>query len=289
MFCFGRISFDSILWFCASGNAFFAGTILLIITAITHIKVRNKASLYGVYLSYTIASLAIFLSSTPLPVVFSLFWLITFVGWQIARTKQKYASPVLYILISTSIIAILIEAPWHFATAISTDNISRIYVVGDSISAGMGTKNEKTWPILLSEELTIPATNLSIAGATVNTALRRQVPKVVGQKNLVFLEIGGNDLLSYNSPEKYETDLTEIIQHLKASSNMVVWFELPLLPQYYPYGRIQRKLAGRMKVDLIPKSVLAKIFGTQGTTSDGIHLTSKGHEIMAQEIRRIIK
>lgn len=290
MLCLGNILFDPILWFCASGNSFFAGTILLILTASIHSKTHHKVFLYSIYLLYIFSLLAIILSSTPLHPVLYLLWIIIFIGWLIIRTKQnKYTFATLCVLIGISLIAVLIETPWHYANKIPINDIQQIYVVGDSISAGMGNKNERTWSVLLSEKLGVPVTNLSIAGATADSALERQVPKIVGQNNLVFLEIGGNDLLNYNSPEEYEKDLTEIIQRLKASSNKIVWFELPLLPQYYPYGRIQRKLAKQLNVDLLPKSVLSTIFSTQGATSDGIHLTLKGHKIMAQEMQKLIQ
>ena len=289
MLCLWNISFDSILWFCASGKCFFAGAILLIFTAIIHLETQNKTLLYGIHLLYVGAILAIILSSTPLPVIIYLLWLIVFIGWQIARTKQKHTFLALCIFIGISSTVVFIELPWHFANKISVDKIQQIYVIGDSISAGMGNKDEKTWPVLLSEELDAPVINLSVAGATVNSALKRQVPKITGKNNFVFLEIGGNDLLNFNSPKEYEENLREIIQCLKASSHKILWFELPLLPQYYSYGKIQRKLAKQLNVDLIPKSVLATVFGTEGATSDGIHLAHKGHELMKQQIQKLIQ
>lgn len=280
----GPISFDSVLWFCASGKSFFLGLLLVVIAMI--IPSEKKWMKYFIYLLRTFGLLFVLLSSTPLRPLFFMFGLILLFGSSL-NSKNQNVFKMLFVLFALWMT--LQEIPFHRLPNISTGDADCIYVIGDSISAGMGNKDEKTWPVLLSEELHIPTENLSMAGATAESALKQQVPKVLGKGNLVFLEIGGNDLLNYNSLEKYERALTEIIQHLQASSNQIIWFELPLLPQYYGYGRIQRKLARTYNVTLIPKSVLANVFGTVGATSDGMHLTAEGHEIMAHEIYKLIQ
>ncbi len=284
MLQFGNISFDSILWFCACGKSFFFGLLLLVIAMIIPSK-----KIWMKYLSYllrTLGLLFVVLSSTPLHPLFYVLGLILLLGSSFKSKRQVYFK---MLFMFFAFLLTFIEIPFHILPDVSTSDADRIYVVGDSISSGMGNKDEKTWPVLLSEKLHIATENLSIAGATAESALKQQVPKVSGKGNLVFLEIGGNDLLNYNSPEKYETALTEIIQQFQASSNQIVWFELPLLPQYYPYGRIQRKLARKYDITLIPKSVMANVFGTLGATSDGMHLTPNGHEMMAHEIYKLIQ
>lgn len=282
MLQFGNISFDSVLWFCASGNSFFLGLLLLVITMLIPSERRWMKNF--IYLLRTFGLLFIVLSSTPLHPLFYFLGIILLFG--ASFKNRRHVSFKILIMLFALLITFL-EVPFHIVPKISIDDANCIYVIGDSISAGMGNKDEKTWPVLLSEELHIPTENLSMAGATAESALKQQVPKVLGKGNLVFLEIGGNDLLNFNSLEKYERALTEIIQHLHASSNQIIWFELPLLPQYYSYGRIQRKLARKYDITLIPKSVLANVFGTLGATSDGMHLTPKGHEVMTNEITNL--
>lgn len=280
------ILFDSAIWFCASGKSFFLGAVLMIIAAVIYKEGKHKLLLALAWFLFIISILSVVLSSTPLPAFIYHLWITAFIIYLLTRKKF----PVLAILLLTtvSITVILIELPWHFPDKIAMDKVEQIYVIGDSISAGMGNAEERTWTVLLSEELETPVVNLAVAGATVSSALRKQVPEVTGRNNLVFLEIGGNDLLNHNSTKQYETDLTKIIRHLTASSNQIVWFELPLLPQYYTYGRIQRKLAQQYKINLIPKSVLTTVFCTKDATSDGIHLTTKGHEIMKQRIQKLL-
>jgi len=281
-----NISFDSILWFCAAGKSFFLGISLLIVSALLSFMKRKPVAKYIVLLFSVCGLLAIVLSATPMNIFLLLIWLTLFILTLLCQ-KRKAIYFGLFVFVSLFIVAL--EMPYHQTKMFSIESYKAIYVIGDSVSAGMGNKDEKTWPVLLSEELDIPVINLSIAGATVHSALKQQAPKVTGENNLIFLEIGGNDLLNFNSPKDYEESLTELIQCLDTSSNKILWFELPLLPQYYSYGKIQRKLAKQLNIDLIPKFVLATAFNSKDATLDGIHLTPKGHEIMKQQIQKLIQ
>jgi len=287
MLQFGNISFDSILWFCASGKSFYWGLLLLAVTIIMSCTIKMKWHTYLLHFLRICALLLILLSTTAIHPSFYIVGLILLIGSSFRSKRQIFFKTLFVIFVL--LLTVLMEVPFYKPPSISTNNINCIYVIGDSISAGMGNKDEKTWPILLSEELQIPTINLSMAGATAGSALKQQVLKVLGEGNLVFLEIGGNDMLNYNSPEEYERNLTRIIQHLQTSSNQIVWFELPLLPHYYIYGRIQRKLARKYGVMLIPKSVSASVFSTLDATSDGMHLTPKGHEVMALQINKLLE
>jgi lysophospholipase L1-like esterase len=76
---------------------------------------------------------------------------------------------------------------------------------------------------------------------------------------------------------------------LKTVTNQIAWLELPLLPWKTQYGEIQRKLAEEMKITLIPKRILSDVFQSPGTTSDSIHLTAKGHQVMAEKVSRLFE
>lgn len=69
---------------------------------------------------------------------------------------------------------------------------------------------------------------------------------------------------------------------MQVKKRQLVLFELPLPPFYNSYGKIQRDLAKKYKIPLIPKRFLGYVFATEGATSDGLHLTAKGHKLLAQ-------
>src|ERR1700722_17028018 len=92
-----------------------------------------------------------------------------------------------------SLILCAVELPYHFTKNISVSHNQTIYVIGDSISAGIDDK-EKTWPDVLGDLSQLKVVNLARAGATVEIATY-QTKRITVSNTLVLVEIGGNDLL----------------------------------------------------------------------------------------------
>ena len=65
-------------------------------------------------------------------------------------------------------------------------------------------------------------------------------------------------------------------------------FELPLPPFYHEFGRIQRSLARKYGVALIPKRVLLSVLAGSDSTVDTIHLTQAGQRRMAASVWRLL-
>lgn len=164
---------------------------------------------------------------------------------------------------------------------------SRLFVIGDSLSSG-GFGEQTPWPAALQRIAALPVTNLSLASGDTATALQRQIPllpRPADAHECVVIEIGGNDMLDGVDPDRFAANLDAI---LKAARNggqrHLVMFELPLLPGRWSYGAAQRRLARKHECTLVPKRVLAGVLLTEGNTSDGIHLTQRGHETLARRL-----
>jgi acyl-CoA thioesterase I len=65
-------------------------------------------------------------------------------------------------------------------------------------------------------------------------------------------------------------------------------FELPLPPFNHEYGRIQRSLALKHKVLLVPKRVFLSILAASDSTLDTIHLSQAGHQAMAACVWQLV-
>jgi acyl-CoA thioesterase-1 len=91
------------------------------------------------------------------------------------------------------------------------------------------------------------------------------------------VEIGGNDLLGGTPPPKFSQDLDALLAQLCKPGRQVVMFELPLPPLSHEYGRIQRSVARKHRVKLVPKWVLLSILAPKDATLDSIHLSETGH------------
>ena len=66
-------------------------------------------------------------------------------------------------------------------------------------------------------------------------------------------------------------------------------FELPLFPFCNGFGAAQRNLAKKYDAMLIPKHFMTDVFALSGGTLDGLHLSQKGHDALANSIRDLIK
>ena len=185
-----------------------------------------------------------------------------------------------------SLILCAVELPYHFTKNISVSHNQTIYVIGDSISAGIDDK-EKTWPDVLGDLSQLKVVNLARAGATVEIATY-QTKRITVSNTLVLVEIGGNDLLGSTDRRTFYRQLDQLLEELKGKDSRIVMFELPLLPFWNSYGSDQRMLAKKYGAVLIPKKYLVNAFAGKGNTIDGLHLSQKGHDELAKALCGLI-
>lgn len=120
-------------------------------------------------------------------------------------------------------------------------------------------------------------------------AAYRQAERLPDSGGLVLIEIGGNDMLGTTALPDFEQGLDRLLHRVCQHDRTVIMFELPLPPLFNEVGRIQRRVASRHKVPLVPKRRLLSVLTTQGSTLDSIHLTQAGHEQMATLIWSLIR
>ena len=276
--------------FFADGRAYFLGVILVIVGLLLLAGRKTRKPTRRPRILLIAGALIILLSSTPAPIWFYALWLIVTIGWLI-----HHAEPILkpgagialrFGSLLFCVAAIAMEVPYRLMPKLEPQGPGKVYVIGDSLSAGTGS-GEKTWPKVLAAGGGVEVVDLSAPGATAGTAMA-QAQQVPQGPAIVVVEIGGNDLLGGPSNGDFERDLRQLLQALKAPSRRIVMFELPLPPFCNGYGRIQRRLASEFDAVLIPKRVLAGVIGSARGTLDGLHLSEEGHREIADTVRRII-
>jgi lysophospholipase L1-like esterase len=65
-------------------------------------------------------------------------------------------------------------------------------------------------------------------------------------------------------------------------------FELPLFPHRIAYGQVQRRLAKRYHVWLIPKRYFIDVISGPVATLDGLHLSNTGTRRMAALVAQVL-
>jgi acyl-CoA thioesterase-1 len=273
----------------ASGESLYPGSVLLLGTIALGqpsyswiFRLRNIAA--------WIALALIIMASAPFGWAIEAAFLADFAIWYLVsnsiacqRRFRVTAASMLALLLVPGVVSELSHR--RIPTVVGSLN-NRLVVIGDSISAGLGQQGA-TWPMLFQQITNVQVSNLAQPGATSADAVA-QAAKVSPEQRLVLIEIGGNDLIADTSPAKFENALNLIFQRLVAPTRTIVMFELPLIPTRLAYGRIQRRLAARYGVWLIPKRSFAQAISGADATSDGLHLSAIGAQRMSSLVARVL-
>jgi acyl-CoA thioesterase-1 len=274
------------------GTTFFVGLAMVLaggltLLATTHRQARRiaiSASVIGVVL--------VIVSAVSLPLWAYGVWVIG-VLWVLMRASRPngeysrcFRRLGVSVLATVTIGMTMFELPHHLAPRVQVSAGCTVYVVGDSLSAGIG-RNERCWPEVLSGRFGIPVVNLAMGGATAQTALA-QAEFVDRSDSVVLVEIGGNDLLGGTSAADFRWHLDKLLAALHAHGHRLVMFELPLYPFRNAFGAAQRELAAQYDVALIPKRYLTRVIGLTDGTLDGLHFSQKGHDAMADALAKML-
>ena len=277
---------NPIVYHIAGGGSFFTGAVLICISAGLMPLEYKLLRRFGLFL-FLLGCVLVSVSSTPLP-----YWLLVLVigvsfVWVLRFPKEHWRKWLTIAVILSWLMAVSWEAT-HWITPQPQPVPHRaIAIIGDSVTAGMGMRNEVTWPRLLAKQHGIEVDDQSGSGFTTSQALARAEFEGVDSP-LVLVEIGGNDLLGGQSSAEFQRDLDALLMLLTQDKRQVVMLELPLIPFYGNYGRVQRSLARKHGVLLVPKRVFLNIIAPPEYTLDTIHLTDEGHQAMADAMWQIL-
>lgn len=282
---------DWFLYHVASGHAFFSG-LCLIVCAVLLAAVRKSHLRRAATVLLLAGTLLVAISATPLPwFVYAVAAVAVAVGLYAELHHDRLSRRRLIVARSTAIAAIVVtvawELPYHLPARLEPRTDASLAVIGDSVTAGIGEDEAVTWPRLIASRHSIEVHDLSAMGATVASA-RKQADRLRPDDTIVVVEIGGNDLLGETSVPDFSTGLEALLQQVCRPGRTVVMFELPLPPTFNAYGRIQRQLAARHGVVLIPKRVLMGVLTDRDATLDTIHLSQCGHERLAEAVWDVV-
>lgn len=194
-----------------NGDAFFIGMGMAIIGLLTRAWMRSRAALTIMRIIGVIGAFLVVASSTPFPIwvycLWMFLWLLGFLPPFVRVTK--------IIILCVTLLSILLcalEFPYHLRPTISLFANQHVYVIGDSLSAGLDSSTTN-WPVVLGSLSRLEVTNLAQAGATASSALV-QTKGIVIQPSVVIVEIGGNDMLGDTPSGQFHSDLDVLLQRV---------------------------------------------------------------------------
>jgi acyl-CoA thioesterase-1 len=283
---------DWVIYLFGSGAVFFIG-IGFVLGGVVLFTLFQRQWLKIIASLFTVLGLLLIaVSAAPLP-----YWLYGLAGgatllWLVAErshgarllARRKWLRGSVAAL---WVIGAALELPYHLSPILAASGHPKLYVIGDSVAAGVNDREKDTWPRLLARSHAIEVTDLSRIGATAASALK-QAEDLPTNGGMILLEIGGNDLLGSTSATDFEGDLDRLLSHVCSPGRVVLMFELPLPPIRNAYGRVQRRLASEYGVVLIPKRIFLAVLTGEGMTLDSVHLARAGHEQMAEAVWSLI-
>jgi acyl-CoA thioesterase-1 len=224
------------------------------------------------------------LAAPPIPLLLAIPALMAVLAFLFAGVRATRALRAA--AVAACLLVAAVELPYHVRRP-RIVRPSSVFVIGDSLASG-GFGEAAPWPSVLSREIHLPVTNLALPSDNAAMALENQVPRlpVPGSgTECVIIEIGGNDMLEETPAQLFARALDGVVAKASASGRRsVVMLELPLLPGRWRYGAIQRDIAAKHGLVLVPKRILARALAGAGHTSDGVHLTQRGHDALARDL-----
>lgn len=195
----------------------------------------------------------------------------------------------IYILFLSLIALISIS----FSTLANTSARYSILLLGDSVSASYGMKQNQGWVHLLNEQLTTQKspykiTNASISGETTTGGLSR-LPGILAKEKVdhLVIELGGNDGLRGYAPKKIKNNLLQMIKFAQDKNIPVTLYQIKITPNYGPrynkmFEQVFIDVAAETDINLLPFFVEPLVTDASLMQKDGIHPSIKAQPIIAE-------
>ncbi|MCW8832621.1 MAG: arylesterase [Colwellia sp.] len=209
--------------------------------------------------------------------------------------KNAFVSVLLLLVMAN----LLYSTPSHSAET----QPSSILILGDSLSASFGLKENQGWVYLLNQTLLkekAPYTlvNASISGETTGGALSR-LPNILAKQNIDYLliELGGNDGLRGFPPSLIKNNLLQIIALAQSENIKVLLMTIKIPPNYGQrynqlFNQTFENVAKQRNIPLLPFFMESIAVDPALMQADGIHPNLAAQplivEFMAQTLAEII-
>jgi acyl-CoA thioesterase-1 len=178
---------------------------------------------------------------------------------------------------------------------------STVLFLGDSITAGYGLELSQAYPGLIQKKIDAKGWNFKIinagqSGDTTAGGLARLDWLLNNRVDVLVLELGGNDGLRGLPIEEIKKNLQAIIDRTKSrypeAKIVIAGMKVPpnMGGDYgRRFGAVFSDLAKKNNAALIP-FILERVGGMRELNLlDGIHPTAKGHEIVAENVWKVLE
>ena len=163
-----------------------------------------------------------------------------------------------------------------------------VVAFGDSITAGVGTTGNNDYVSRLADRTGVAIINAGRSGDTTASALARIDSAVLARDaDIVIVFLGGNDLLQGVPVQQRITNITSIVQQIRADGAAVILVGVGS-GAIDPFEGALAGIASQTSSTFVP-AVLDGIFGVSSLMADLIHPNNAGHAIIADRIEPALR
>lgn len=163
-----------------------------------------------------------------------------------------------------------------------------IVAFGDSLTQGVGTLPENSYPSILEKELGVTVINSGISGqesieglARIESVLEKYQPAVL------ILCYGGNDLLRKRDITDLKDNLTKIIEITQLNGTEVLLVGVPKPGLFLSPFPLYEELASQYQL-ISELDVLSTLLSDNAMKSDAVHLNKIGYRKLALSLKEKI-
>lgn len=169
-----------------------------------------------------------------------------------------------------------------------------IVAVGDSLTAGQGVAEEKSYPALLEKKLQAAGydyrvINAGVSAETSSGTLSRLDWILTLEPDIIILETGANDGLRGIDPQLLEDNLREILTTLQDKDVVVLLAGMKMVynlgPMYVDrFNAVYPKLAEQFEPVFYPFFLEGVAMQPEFNQGDGIHPNAEGYIVITENI-----
>lgn len=170
-----------------------------------------------------------------------------------------------------------------------------IVCLGDSLTAGLGLREDEAWPARLQAALLAAGkdtrvVNAGISGDTTSSAMQRIHFVLRTKPDIVIIALGANDGLRGQEVAAIETNLRKLINEVRAVQAKPILAGMQMPTNYgeeyrTAFAAIYPQIAKDLDIPLIP-FLLDGVGGiAEHNQADGVHPNATGHERIAKTVQ----
>lgn len=181
----------------------------------------------------------------------------------------------------------------------AADARPQVVFLGDSLTAGLGLEQSRSFPSLIQERidsagLGFSVVNAGVSGDTSAGGLRRLEWSLKGRPRVLVVALGGNDGLRGLPPDDLKKNLAAIIDGGRKAGAAVVLAGMEAPPNNGPdytaqFRQVYPALAREYDVPLIPFLLDGVAGETSLNQADGIHPNPEGARRVADTVWRVLE